>query len=104
MKVYSGTQPEVYAVSGQELRIHWNIREVPAPSMDDKTETQWEANEALCHVKDSRDVIIEKIIGSVLSHSKEIALINNQTVDKAAYDEYQAFRVEAKKLADGYYV
>jgi predicted Mrr-cat superfamily restriction endonuclease len=102
MKVYSGTQPEVYAVSGQELRIHWNIKEVPAPSMDDETETQWEANEALCHVNDTRDVLIEKIIGSVHTAGAEIALINNKDIDPDAYAEYQAFRAEAKALADGW--
>ena len=102
MKVYSGDQPEVYAVSGQELRIHWDIKEVPVQSIDGETETQWEANEALCHVKDSRDVLIEKIIGSVHTAGAEIALINNKDVDPQAYADYQAFRAEAKALADGW--
>lgn len=102
MKAYSGEQPDVYAVSGQELRIHWNIQEVQVQRMDDETETQWEANEALCHVKDSRDTLIEKIIGSVHTAGAEIALINNRETDPDAYAEYQAFRAEAKALADGW--
>ena len=100
MKVYSGTQPEVYAVSAQELRIHWNIQEIQVETMDGETETQWEANEALCHVNDTRDVLIEKIIGSVHTAGAEIALINNKDTDPEAYAQYQAFRAEAKALAD----
>ena len=102
MKVYSGDQPEVYAVSGQELRIHWDIQEIQIETMDGETETQWVANEALCNPKDSRDTLIEKIIGSVHTAGAEIALINNKDTDPEAYAEYQAFRAEAKALADGW--
>jgi predicted Mrr-cat superfamily restriction endonuclease len=102
MKAYFNEQPDVYAVSGNELRIRWNIQEVPVPSMDDEPRTQWEANEALCNVKDSRDTLIEKIIGSVHTPGAEIALINNKDTDPEAYAEYQAFRAEAKLLADGW--
>jgi hypothetical protein len=101
MKVYSGEQPEVYAVSGQELRIHWNIQEIEVQNMDGEVQTQWEANEALCNVKDSRDVLIEKIIGSVHTAGAEIALINNKDTAPEAYAEYQAFRAKAKELAGG---
>lgn len=102
MKAYSTDKPNVYVVSGQELRIHWNIQEVPAPSIDDEPRTQWEANEALCNVKDSRDTLIEKIIGSVHTAGAELALINNKDTDPEAYAQYQAFRAEAKLLADGW--
>ena len=97
MKVYSNDKPEVYAVSGQELRIHWNITEIERDE-----DTVWEANEALCNVKDTRDTMIEKIIGSVHTAGAEIALINNKDTDPEAYAEYQAFRAEAKALADGW--
>lgn len=102
MKVWSGDKPEVYAVSGQELRIHWDIQEITKEGVDGETETFWEANEALCNRFDSRDTIIEKIIGSVLSSGAEIALINNKEIDPEAYDEYQNFRNQAKLLADGW--
>jgi hypothetical protein len=101
MKVYSGEQPEVYAVSGQELRIHWDIQEIQVQNMNGN-QTQWEANEALCNVKDARDVLIEKIIGSVHSAGAEIALINNKDTAPEAYAEYQAFRAKAKELAGGF--
>jgi hypothetical protein len=102
MKVYSGEKPEVYAVSGNELRIHWGIQQVSKKDMDGNLETFWEANEALCNRFDSRDAIIEKIIGSVHTPGGEIALINNQEKDPQAYSDYQAFRDQAKSLADGW--
>lgn len=102
MKVYSTQQPDVYSVSGNELRIRWNIQQVPAPSMDEGNATQWEANEALCSSFDNRSQIIEKIIGSVHDTGAEIALINNQSTRAADYAEYQAFRADAKALADGW--
>jgi hypothetical protein len=101
MKVYSGEQPQAYEVSGQELRIHWGIQEITKEGMDGP-ETQWEANEALCNKSDSRPVLIEKIIGSVYSVGAEIATINNSESDPEAYAEYQAFRTQAKALADGW--
>lgn len=101
MKVWSGEKPEVYAVSGNELRIHWDIQEVTKEGMEG-TETFWEANEALCNRFDSRETIIEKIIGSVLSSGAEIALINNKEIDPQAYSDYQLFRNQAKSLADGW--
>lgn len=101
MKVYSIEQPEVYAVSGQELRIHWNIKEVVAPGMDEP-QTQWEADEALCFVYDTRAQIIEKIIGSAMDTGAEIAKINNKETNPEEYAAYQAFRAEAKALADGW--
>lgn len=100
MKTYSNEKPEVYAVSGQELRIRWNIQEVSAPSIDDEPKTQWEANEALCSVFDNRSQIIEKIIGSVHTPGAEVALINNKDINQDAYLDYQEFRLLSKELAD----
>ena len=97
MKTYSNDKPLVYAVSGQELRIHWGMVEI-----EKEDQTIWEANEALCSVFDSRSQIIEKIIGSVHDTGAEIALINNKDARAVDYAEYQAFRVQAKELADGW--
>jgi len=99
MKVQSTDQPEVYAVSGRELRIHWNIEEVTREGMDGETETYWQASEALCQVSDTRDVLIEKIMASQYTTGAELAAINNGGED---YDAYQAFRIQAKALADGW--
>jgi predicted Mrr-cat superfamily restriction endonuclease len=102
MKTYSNYKPDIYVVSAQELRVHWNIQEVPAPSIGSEERMQWEANEALCSIFDSRSQLIEKIIGSVYDTGTEIATINNQVDKPEAYAEYQAFRTIAKELADGW--
>jgi hypothetical protein len=99
MKSFSDTQPDVYQVIGDALHIHWNIEEVSAPSMSGPR-TQWAANEATVSVAANRSQIIEAIIGSVFSTGAEIAIINNQSADPSAYAAYQAFRAQAKALAD----
>lgn len=99
MKVYSSEQLPAYQVSGQELRIHWDAQEVPAPSMDDEPRAQWEQNEALCNVSDSYGQLVAKIIGSVYDHNAEFAAIND---GGEKYEAYQAFRTQAKTLAQGW--
>jgi len=101
MKTYSSEQLPTYQVSGQELRIHWDAKEVPAPSMGEPA-MQWEQNEALCGVADSRGQIISAIIRSVYSIDAEFAAINNAELDPPEYAAFQAFRAEAKRLADGW--
>lgn len=98
MKVYSDNALETYQVSGHELRIHWNQRQVQRHD----GELVWESNEALCNVYDDRAALIQKIIGSVFALPDEIAIVNNQADKPEAYVEYQAFRVQAKQLADGW--
>ena len=100
MKTYSSDQPETYAVSGDELRIHWDAKEVPA--FGEVEGTQWEANEALCYTYDTRADLISKIIRSAYSVDAEIATINNQADKPDEYAAYQAFRAQAKALADGW--
>lgn len=99
MKVYSSMEFETYQVSGSELRIHWNVKQIPVKDSED---FQWEANEALCNTYDNRSQLIEKIIGSVMDTGTEIATINNKEEKAEAYTEYQAFRTQAKQLADGW--
>lgn len=102
MKTQANYQIQLYEVSGKELRIHWNIQQITKESIDGEAYTAWEANEALCLKTDSRSSLIEKIIGSVYSVSDEIATINNAELKPEEYAEYQAFRVQAKSLADGW--
>ena len=101
MKVQSTDQLPVYEVSGKELRIHFNAAQITKDGMDGP-ESYWQADEALCNVADTRNALIEKIIACRYSMAAELATINNQATDQAAYDAYQAFRVEAKALADGW--
>jgi ATP-dependent protease HslVU (ClpYQ) peptidase subunit len=94
MKTYSAEQLPTYQVSGQELRIHWDAKEVP-----DESSTQWEQQEALCNVSDSYGQLVATIIGSVYDHNAEFAAIND---GGEKYHAYQAFRVQAKALAKGW--
>jgi predicted Mrr-cat superfamily restriction endonuclease len=102
MKAFFDTEPSAYEASGNELRIRWDIKEVPAPSMDDEPRTQWSAEEAVCNVFDNRAALISGIIRSKYSVDAEFAAINNQSTKPEEYAEYQSFRVQAKLLADGW--
>lgn len=102
MKTYSNDQPDVYAVSGTELRVHWDLQQVSTPGMEDSPRLQWEASEALCSVFDARGELISKIIRSEYSIDGELAAINNQATKPDEYAKYQEFRAQAKTLADGW--
>lgn len=100
MKVYSDEQLPTYQVVGQTLLVHWDGEQVPAPSMVE-LRMQWEQNEAVCTISDTRGQLISKIIGSVYDHNSEFAAIND---GGEKYTTYQAFRTQAKTLADGWIV
>lgn len=102
MKTQASEQIQPYEVSGQELRIHWNIVEKTREDLEGTTTTYWEADEALCDIHDTRPQLIEKIMATQYSTGREFATINNQAIDVKAYEDYQAFRVQAKALADGW--
>lgn len=101
MLVYSNIQPDKFAISGSELRVHWNIQQKTKETPSGDTETYWEANEAVCSALDTRDQLIQKIISSEYDFSRELATINNGGED---YTRYQEFRVLAKALADDWLV
>jgi hypothetical protein len=99
MKTYSSEQLPTYQVSGQELRIHWDAKEVPVFGMDEP-QTQWEQQEALCNVSDSRASLIEKIMATKYpTYGAEVAALCNGGDDAA---QHEAFRAQAKSLADGW--
>jgi len=102
MKTYSQTQPDTYVISGNEVRIHWDVQEQTTQDMDGQDQTQWVANEAVAFVHDTREILIEKIIGSVYSVQQEIATINNRDEKPDTYDDYQSLRATAKQLADNW--
>jgi predicted Mrr-cat superfamily restriction endonuclease len=102
MKTEAGYEFQTYEPSGHELRIHWNIEQKNKEVMDGEIITYWEANEALCNVYDNRSQLIEKIIGAEYTPSQEIATINNKDRKPEEYAAYQAFREQAKALADGW--
>lgn len=102
MKTQSNDPIQPYDVSGQELRIHWNITEQAKEGVDGEPYTYWEADEALCGLHDSRSTLIEKIIATEYTTGRELATINNAQEKPDDYAEYQAFRAQAKALADGW--
>ena len=98
MKVYSDEQLQTYQVIGQTLLIHWDAQQISAPSMGEPR-MQWEQNEAQCNTADNRGQVISAIIGSVYDHNAEFAAIND---GGEKYIAYQAFRTQAKALADAW--
>ena len=100
MKTYSSERLPTYQVSGQELRIHWDAKEVPASWMNDEPQNQWEQEEAVCNVSDSRASLIEKIMATKYpTYGAEVAALCNGGDDAA---QHEAFRAQAKSLADGW--
>lgn len=102
MKTQSTREFQVYEVSEQELRIHWDITENSREESDGSTSTYWEAREVVCNTYDNRSTIIEAIISSEYSTGRELSTINNKEDSPEEYLNYQAFRVKAKALADGW--
>jgi hypothetical protein len=100
MKVYSQEQLPKFQVSGSELRVHWGAKQVPVSSIDGDQGLQWEQNEALCNVNETRSDMIEKIIASVYTTGAELAAINNGGEQYAAY---QAFRAQVKVLVNEWF-
>jgi hypothetical protein len=100
MKTESNIQQDTYLVLGEKLRIRFNERTEEREDMEGETTTFYIYDEAVCHVKDDRDTIIEKIIGSKYTTGAEFACINNGGED---YEQYQQFRQQAKELADGWF-
>jgi hypothetical protein len=102
MKVSSSTPLPVYQVLGNKLLIHWNEQIVERPNMDNEATQNYEYDEARVFTYDTRDQLISKIINSVYSVADEIATINNKDTKPQEYADYQAFRAQAKALADGW--
>jgi hypothetical protein len=100
--VYSNDPPSPYLVSGQELRIRWNIAQHTREGLDGEPETYWLAEEAVCPRFAERGAWVEAIIATRYTTGAELAAINNQADKPETYAEYQAFRTLAKQLAAGF--
>lgn len=105
MFVYSSIPLQKFEIDiyGTLVRIHWNEQVIQVPNqLRTGTRDEYQYNEAVINVGDSRNVIIEKIIASSYTTGGEFAVINNKDTDPTSYAEYQAFRTTAKQLADEY--
>lgn len=100
MRTESNIKQGTYLVLGDKLRIRFNERTEEREEIDGGTTTFYIYDEAVCHIKDDRHTIIEKIIASKYTTGAEFACINNGGED---YEEYQSFRQQAKELANGWF-
>lgn len=91
-----------YQEFGERLRINFDEVQVEVPVIDSEPRIayQYTTAEALC--ASDRSTLIDAIIRSKYSVSGEFAAINNASADPEEYAEYQAFRTQAKQLADGW--
>lgn len=91
-----------YQEFGERLRINFDEIQVEVPVIDGEPRIayQYTTAEALC--ASDRSTLIDAIIRSKYSVSGEFAAINNASADPEEYAEYQAFRTQAKQLADGW--
>jgi cobalamin biosynthesis protein CobT len=98
MKVTSYTKLNTYEVDGNDLAIYWDEQE--HEPKEDETEVYWTYDHAQAFASDSRNVLIEKIMATKYpTYGAEVAAICNGG-DSAA--KHEAFRAEAKTLADGW--
>jgi hypothetical protein len=99
--VKSDTRPEeVQFLQGKKL-INFDIKEVEVKDeMRDETRVSFEYNQVAVSISATRADIIEAIIAVKYSAGAEIALTNDRDIKADEYAGYQAFRAEAKVIAD----
>lgn len=118
MKTYSDTKPSVLeAVGNGNWLFHYDMREVPAPTMDDEQErTQWEAEEVLIIGEPTANKVTQAVITDAFPSDYEQKLLNEynasqlgllgvKTSDEAkakvdAYKSFLARRAELKNIVD----
>ena len=93
-----------YQTFGTKLHINFDEQEIVVKDMDgnERIAYQYTTAESLCAA--SRSDLINDIIKSKYTTADEFAAINNAQADPEEYAEYQAFRAQAKQLADGWVV
>ena len=91
-----------YQSFGEKLHINFDEQQIVVKDMDgnERIAYQYTTAESLCAA--SRGDLINDIIKSKYTTAGEFAAINNAQDDPQEYAEYQAFRTQAKQLADGW--
>jgi hypothetical protein len=98
MKVTSYTKLNTYEVDGNDLAIYWDEQE--HEPKENETEVYWTYDHAQVFASDSRNVLIEKIMATKYpTYGAEVAAIVNGGESAAGHE---AFRVQAKTLANGW--
>lgn len=96
MKTHTDSILPTYQILGPALRINFDEQSVVVDHMG-QTHTAYEYQTAVVELVASRSTIIEAIIACKYSPGAEMAAVNDGG-DK--YLAYQAFRAQAKALAD----
>jgi tRNA isopentenyl-2-thiomethyl-A-37 hydroxylase MiaE len=103
MITISDDELPLYQVLGTTLRINHSHSVVDRiDTMTELTKTEQHYITAICDITADRNTKIEAVMASVYSPSAEIATINNKESEPELYADYQAFRILAKTLADGW--
>lgn len=93
----------IYSILGDKLYINFDERLNTVKNMDGTEHTSYVYNSCISSIYTSRDGLISNIIRSKYTIDDEIALINNEVDKPEDYSEYQAFRAQAKVLADDWF-
>jgi hypothetical protein len=88
-----------YQVSGGEVTIFWDEQTEQRTTEQNGDETVYSYAYCVASVYDDRAAIIEKIMATQYTTGAEIAALSNGGESAA---EHEAFRVQAKALADGW--
>jgi hypothetical protein len=91
-----------YQEFGEKLHINFDEQEIIVKNMDDTERVAYEYTTAVSLTTASRAQLISDIINSKYSVGAEFAAINNAVDNPEEYATYQAFRAQAKQLADGW--
>lgn len=94
---------ETYQTFGDKLHVNFDETEITISNLDGTKRPAYEYTTAVSTVYANRDQLIEDIIRSKYALSSELAVMNNQVDRPENYAEFQAFRNQAKSLADGWF-
>jgi len=91
-----------YQIFGERLHINFDEKEVTVQNFDGHERIAYEYVTSVSTTHSDRSALINDIIRSQYNIADEFALINNAQEKPEQYAKYQAFRVQAKALADNW--
>lgn len=91
-----------YQVFGKRLRINFDQKIIEVPDGVQGVRQAYQYTTAEASIASDRATLIDCVIRSKYAISGEFAAINNASTDPQEYADYQAFRAQAKQLADGW--
>lgn len=90
MKFEMNEKPKTYAVSGNELRINFDVKETQREDLAGNTRTVYTGEEVLVELGAKSNFVIEAIVASRYSFGAEIAMMRKPDTDpeKIAYLDF----------------